>query len=318
MAAKLHALVDATAGPGDRRSVAFPGGAAVQGADGTWVLADAAPERSLGPALAIARRTGAGVLNLVADEATGLLARRATLFASPPAVWRVDGRQLVAAVAEPLRAAPPLDPRVAPFADVLTRCGADPLVEHGRLIGEVAGLEVARVIVDEDGAHLSVGVGRFDREAHEIVANGIPPEETLRRVVEQVRAHRGAGRDAQHPLARLAAARAVRARLVAEPGLVGADHLLPMAPTMEPPDLRTPWPAAASGMDLSGEPLVVVCSVGVDLDLVPAAADARLAAYGDTPARLVLVVPARDAHPVTLDLAAALAQPAEVRALDLV
>jgi hypothetical protein len=53
-----------------------------------------------------------------------------------------------------------------------------------------------------------------------------------------------------------------------------------------------------------------VCSVGVDLDLVPAAADVRLADGRD--ARLAVVVPERDVHPVTVALAAALVQPAEV------
>jgi hypothetical protein len=43
---------------------------------------------------------------------------------------------------------------------------------------------------------------------------------------------------------------------------------------------------------------------------VPAAADARLAHARD--ARLVLVVPERDAHPVTAALAAELVHPAEV------
>ena len=52
---------------------------------------------------------------------------------------------------------------------------------------------------------------------------------------------------------------------------------------------------------------------GIDLGLVPMAADLRLAhAPG---ARLVLVVPERDAHPVTRRLAAALVEPAEVVAL---
>ena len=58
----------------------------------------------------------------------------------------------------------------------------------------------------------------------------------------------------------------------------------------------------------------VLSDHGVDLDLVPAAADARLADGRD--ARLVLAVPARDVHPVTVDLAAALANPAEIVAVD--
>jgi hypothetical protein len=55
---------------------------------------------------------------------------------------------------------------------------------------------------------------------------------------------------------------------------------------------------------------VVVCSVGIDLDLVPYAADARLELGAE--ARLVLVVPERDAHPFTRQLAAALTRPAEL------
>jgi len=308
--------VTSTAGPADRRSVAFAGGAALAGPDGTWVLADADPSRALGPALAVARRLGepGTPLQLVVDRDGGLLARRAALFADSPVVWQVDGTALVRAEPEPLAPPPAIDPRVAPFADVLARCGADPVVEHGRLVGEVLGLEVARVVVDDEGAHLQVGVGRFDREAHETVANGPPGEATLRRVVEQVRAARTPGAE-HHPLKQLAAARGLRARLLAEPGLVGADHLLPLAAPVEPPDLKTPWPSPATGIGIGGEPMVVVCSVGIDLDLVPAAAEARLAAFGDAPARLVLAVPERDVHPVTVDLARLLAVPAEVVAI---
>jgi hypothetical protein len=55
---------------------------------------------------------------------------------------------------------------------------------------------------------------------------------------------------------------------------------------------------------------VVVFSVGIDLDLVPAAADARLAL--DPDARLLLVVPERDEHPTTRALASSLRAPAEI------
>lgn len=312
-----------TAGPRDRRSVAFPGGAALTGEDGTWVLADAEPARALGPALVVAGRAGApGPVNLVVQDAAspghpnpgGLLARRASQFAEPPLVWFVVGTGLERAEPEPLRPDPPLDPRVAPFADVLTRAGADPVVEHGRLVGEVEGLEVARVAVDADGPHLEIGVGRFDREAHALVSADRPTEEALADAVAFVRRHRRHGGES-HPLMLLAGSRWLRSKLLRDPSLVGADHLAPLAPTVEAPDLRTPWPAPATGMDTDGQPLVVVTSVGVDLDLVPAAADARLA--DGRGARLVLAVPARDAHPVTRTLAAALAVPAEVVTVDL-
>lgn len=299
-----------TAGPLDRRSVAFPGGAALLGDDGLWVLADAEPARALGPALAVAHRVQAtGPVHLVAEADAGLLARRASLFADPPVVWHVAGTSLERVDPEPLPVAPPLDPRVVPFADLLADAGADPVVEHGRLIGEVLGLEVARVVVDADGPRLEVGVGRFDREAHALVSSERPTGETLREVVAFVRLHRRHDGE-RHPLQQLAADRRLRSRLLHEPALVGADHLAPMAPVVEAPDLRTAWPAPATGTDLDGRPLVVVASVGVDLDLVPAAADARLADGRD--ARLVLAVAERDAHPVTRALAAALADPAEL------
>jgi hypothetical protein len=306
--------VTSTAGPLDRRSVAFPGGAALVGDDGIWVLADARPARALGPALAVARRAEAsGPVNLVVEGSAGLLARRASQFAVPPVVWLLVGTSLERAEPDPLPPVPPLDPRVRPFADVLTAAGADPVVEHGRLIGEVDGLEVARVVVDVEGPHLEVGVGRFDREAHALVSGDRPSGETLADVVAFVRRHRRRGGE-HHALQQLAADRWLRSRLVGQPSLVGADHLAPLAPVVEAPDLRTPWPAPATGLDPEGRPVVVVASVGVDLDLVPAAADARLA--DGRSARLVLAVPARDALPVTRALAAALADPAEVVTVD--
>jgi len=244
----------------------------------------------------------------------GVLARRASQFAEPPAVWRVVGASLARVEPAPFEAPPPPAAGVSAFADVLAAAGADPVVEHGRLIGEVLGLEVARVVVDAAGEpHLEMGVGRFDREAHALLGAGKADDERLRAVVELVRSHRRTGAE-NHPLQLLARARWLRSRLLADPALVGADHLAPLAPTVEAPDLRTPWPAPATGVDRDGAPLVVVASTGVDLDLVPAAADARLA--DGRGARLVLAVPARDALPVTVALAVSLADPATVVTID--
>lgn len=310
LGAKLGALVASTTGPGDRRPSSFPGGAALVDGDRAWVLADTEPARSLGPALAWARAAGAARLSLVAEADAGLLARRASQFEPAPEVWAVEGRTLEPAEADPLPAPAAVDPRLAPWADVLVAAGCDPIVEHARLVGEVEGLEVARVVAGPDGPVLEIGVGRFDREAHALTSADLPTEEALAKVVGLVRRYR---HDAGHPLSRLAPERRLRSRLLADPGLVGADHLAPMAPVVEAPDLRTPWPAPATGEDQQGRPLVVVCSTGIDLDLVPAAADARLA--DGRGARLVLAVPPRDRHPVTVALAGALAEPAEVVAV---
>ena len=56
--------------------------------------------------------------------------------------------------------------------------------------------------------------------------------------------------------------------------------------------------------------MVVVCSVGIDLDVVPTAADARVLNNPD--ARVVIVVPERDDHHATRRLAERLIGPAEV------
>src|SRR5439155_26041274 len=99
-----------------------------------------------------------------------------------------------------------------------------------------------------------------------------------------------------HPLKLLAVSRWLRSRILHDPSLVGADHLAPLAPTVEAPDLRTLWSAPAAGIDTEGRPLVVVCSTGVGLDLVPAAADARFAEGPKAHARRALTVPRLHVH----------------------
>jgi hypothetical protein len=140
-----------------------------------------------------------------------------------------------------------------------------------------------------------------------MIHGDLPAADALAAVVAAVRAARTAdGPD--HPLRRIAQERWLREIVVADPSIVGADHLERHEGPAPRPSVKEPWPAVAAG---SG--VVAVCSVGIDLDLVPFAADARLhAAPG---ARLVLVVPERDAHPVTHALAAALREPAEVVAV---
>ena len=84
-----------------------------------------------------------------------------------------------------------------------------------------------------------------------------------------------------------------------------AERLEPVAP---------PWPLGDLTDDSAavcvGPGVVVVCSVGVDLDLVPTAADCRLL-YAPA-SRLVIVVPSGDDVAITRELAGALSAPAEV------
>ena len=66
------------------------------------MLLDERPDRGLGAALAWALRHDASSLAVLADSATGQLARRADGFDFPVRVFHVDGRTLIEAVAEPL------------------------------------------------------------------------------------------------------------------------------------------------------------------------------------------------------------------------
>jgi hypothetical protein len=315
-AAKLTALVNGHWGPGERSRHTLGSGAAL--IDRTslpvraWVLADGPGDRSLGPALVWAERLDAGDVHLVADPApAGALARQAALFADPaPAVWAVEGTALVPARPAPV---PPRTEAPSPpeLVDLLIDAGVEIVVEGGVLRGEVNGLEVARIVAGEtsagvplDAPLLEVGVGKADRELTAMVHGGMTPVDQLTRVVEIVRRHRRPNAP-RHPLNQLVPDRWLRAVLCRHPAQVGVGALRPAEGPRPRQNLTERDIAVAVGEDV-----VVACTVGISVDLVPAAADARAAL--DPGARLILAVPARDDHPGTRRLAARLSHPAEV------
>jgi hypothetical protein len=321
LATKLAALVRTHLGPEaddeQGRPSPYPGGAALARAGEAWVLVEDDPGRALGGAMAWGRQQGLEQVHVLVEDtaAAGTVARRATAFGAPtPQVWLVEGRELVPAVPAPLPTPAALAPEVAALATLIRAGGAEPVAEHGQLVGEVDGLEVCRAVVGDDGvAALEVGVGRHDREAFGLLHGHVPTVEALAGVVARVRAHREG--DEPHPLRRLAGERRLRNRVVADPASVGASELVPVPPPVPSPGLKQAAPAVAAGVDAEGRPLVVVCSVGVDLELVPWASDARRA-DGRGPSRLLLALPQRDVHPVTVALAARLREPAEVVGID--
>ena len=274
------------------------------------MLVDDGERRRLGAALAWAQREGARELHVVVDaarepSAPGYLAWQAAAFANPPVVWSLEVGELELADRVPPSPAPVLPPGAASLADLVEEAGAEVVVEHGLLRAELAGLEIARAAPDGAGGwRLAVGVGSLDRTALDELRPGEDPRVGLRRVVETVRRHRRPGAPA-HPANLLCRERWLRSVLVARPDLVGVGVLAPFPPVLPRGDLRVP-----SGAPAAGDGVVVVASVGVDVDLVPAAAAAR--AVSDPGARLVLALPEGDDHPLTRRLAAALARPAEV------
>ncbi|MEJ5254851.1 MAG: hypothetical protein WHS89_05830 [Acidimicrobiales bacterium] len=273
------------------------------------MLLDEPRGRGLGRAIAWAIQHDAGEVHLLVEESAGIFARQARYFRRAPTVWQVSGRSLVPAAPEPLQ--PPLSPpeEALDLVGLLAEEGVDIVIEHGEVRGEILGLEIARIVVDEAGARIEVGVGRHDREAFALVHGDLPTRDALRSVIDSVRRQRQPG-DLRHPLARLAPERWMRSVLMAEPERIGARSLEPVEPTVPRDSVKDVVAAVAVGVDRDDRPVVVACSVGIDLDLVPSAADARAAhAPG---ARLLLAVPPRDAHPVTKRLAAALDEPAEI------
>lgn len=292
----------------------LPGGAAMAAGGDVWVLAEDQPARSLGAALAWATRHGAAgaAVHLLASAEAGTLARRASLFDRHISVWPIEGTNLAPApaLATPLPAEPPLDPSVEPMRALIAQAGAEAVVEGGLLRAEVLGLEVARVEIDDDGPHLAVGVGRHDRDAQREVRGRDQGLDQLFEVVRIVAEHRvaaGAGHAAFH----LAPERWLRSLVVRRPDLVGAAALLPSPSPVARHDLRAPAAAPAAGISAEDdEPLVVVCSVGTDADLVPSAVDAWLA-DGREPL-LRICVPEGDDYPMTRDLVGALSVRADL------
>jgi hypothetical protein len=247
--------------------------------------------------------------------AAGVLARQAGEFAPAPSVWSLDpsGPTEAVAAAVPTRAEAPAPTELV---DLLIDAGLEIVVEGGLVRGEINGLEVARIVsgqttagVPIDTPQLEVGVGKADRELTALVHGEMAPVAQLARVVEIVRAQRRPGAD-RHPLNQLVPERWLRAVLCRRPDLVGLAALRPAEGARPRPNLSERDIAVARGETAGGDPVVVACAVGIALDLVPTAADARLAL--DAGASLVLAVPERDDHPGVRRLAARLRVPADV------
>ncbi len=293
---KLRALVGDHLGRSVSEPAEFSLGGALRDGDDAWVYLDRRPEDRLGAALGWMIRSGASRLHLIAEDGVGTLARRALEFDLPISVWQPDGRSLLAAEPTLLVPSAPAPDHHEILRPLIIEGGADPIVEHGVLTGEVRGLEVCRVVDAASGAtRLEVGVGEHDREAFQMLHGDVPTVESLARVVDTVREHRRPTA-APHPLKALGAERLIRWRVEQQPDLVGATVIAAAPPPVPRLNLKDPVPCVAVGISAGGDRIVVVCSSGVDLDLIPYAADARLALgeSGVGGEELVVALPSRD------------------------
>ena len=337
LSAQLRGLVGDHLGTSIAPGVSgFGAGSAVVVDDEAWALIDGSAERRLGAALAWAIRNGATSLNLIAEDGGGIAARRAHGLDFPTAVWRPIERTLVGVVADERTTIAEASPAHLELVPLIEQAGATPHVEHGVVTGEVRGLEVCRVVDEPTTGHfaefadvlaeqgaarrsahggviLEVGVGPNDREAFQLLHGHLPTLDALAGVVEAVAAHRSVAAR-QHPLNRMAPERFVRWQCEQEPGRIGLRALLPAEPPVARQSMKHPEPCVATGVDHDGRSVVVVFSVGVDLDLIPFVADVLVALPAPVD-RVIIAVPGHDLVAITSDLARLLRQPAEVVAV---
>ncbi|MFN8053065.1 MAG: hypothetical protein U0Q22_16590 [Acidimicrobiales bacterium] len=309
--AKLRALLGPQGDDVHELDAAAMGtGAALRRSDGrAAVLVEAATRRSLGGALTWALRRGADSLTLIVecDESVAShLAREASWFDVDIEVRRIAGTTSVPVEPAPLPPAPVGVPGDE-FVPLLREAGVDVVLEHGVTKGEVLGLEVARVVEVDGSPTLEVGVGRFDREISSMMFSNIPTVDALAKAAAMVREYRRPG-GTTHPLRDLVPERWLRRMLLDDPSLVGASQLRAVDTTIEPESLRESQPAALAGVGADGGAVVVVCTAGVDLDVVPLAADTR--ASVDPAAELLICGPERILVDATRAVGAALRMPA--------
>ena len=296
------------------------GGAALVTETGCWILADTNPMRALGPAMFVATKSAAETLDVIVDDPIvgGVLARRALLFSMTIRVWVAVGVNLVAAeVMAPLIDVG-LDAATEAFVPTIVGAGAEPVSEHGVLTAEVLGLEIARVVPsDVDGTPALVqGVGRFDREAWSLLHGAGVPTHSLEALATQVRLARQIDSPTDR-MARIGRERLLRSRLCVDPNLVGLTTVDSAPPPVIREGILSGVPCVAVGTAVDGSPAVVVCSSGIDPDLVPFAVDARATLACTAPelatAPVYLAVLERDLHPMTQRLAALALQPVVLR-----
>ena len=274
---KLRALVrDHVGGADDPEATpeVFAPGALLESHGAAWVLVDGDPMHSLGAVLARALRRDLP-LHVLVERNSGVIARRASLFDLDLQVWHVDDNSLLPAVPEPHLAQRDPDPAHLALAPVIESAGADVVIEHGVVTGEVRGLEMCRVVDDVAGgaARLEVGMGVHDRETFAMVHGDEAVDASLRRVIESVATHRREGAD-PHPFNRFGAERMLRWTATRDSGRVGFVELAPSEPPVQRTNVKDAVPCVATGRDVEGNVGCVVFVHGVVLDAVPFAVDA--------------------------------------------
>ena len=271
----------------------FTPGAAFVTDDAAWFLIDGDATRSLGAVIAWSAANGIDKpLNILCEQNAGIVARRAGFVTADVTVWQVDDRSVIHA--EP---APHIESKVPTMghmalASLIESGGAEIVIEHGVVLGEVRGLEMCRVVDDPftGEARVEVGLGAHDREAFAMVHGHLPTEDAMRQVITAVLPHRSFEAD-HHPFNRFGVERLLRWKAMQDPASVGCASLAPVEPPVVRTNVKDAVPCVAIGIDADGNTVAVTFVNGIDLDAVPFALDAadRLGA-----SRAVLAMRSRD------------------------
>lgn len=303
--AKLAALVrDAT---GRSVDVAEIGAGAAVVVDGTaWVYLPGEAERALGRALVWAAHHGAAAASVVVDDVPPQVPAALAGMSSMVQVRRADERSLVEV--EPVPLAPLAPMPEPPLAQELQAAGLEVVADHGLWLGEINGLEVARM--SSDGDDLRLGVGAYDRGAFEALYPDSSPLDALGRVAATVAEHRRPGAP-PHLMNRLVRERWLRAAICRRPELVGLDDAAPVPGVTVRPGLHETVPDAAVGR-AGTQRVLVVTSAGIDAEVVTHAA--ALAARDDVE-RVVVALTEGNDHPAIAAALGWLDRPAETVAV---
>ena len=289
----------------DAHVTTLPFGACVLGTARAVVVLSGDDPAALGGVLLWAERVAAPAVELVAAGAAGLMARRASVLDPGLRVWRLDGTDVEPASPDAPPVPHPVPEGIESLVAIIERSAADVVVEDGIVRAELAGLEIARIVADENGPVLEVGVGRFDREAGALLHAGRDPETALGDVIDRLGPHRRTGAPS-HAVNRIGRERWIRHLVVEDPGLVGVHDPVLVEPVPPRRSLLDDAPASLVARD-GDRAVLVMCSAGVDLGLVPAAVDLVVRHQPD---EVRFVVPERDQLPHLERLASRLPVPA--------
>ena len=137
-AMKLRSIVSAHLELSTEEVVGTDDGASAKLNDGSVaVLAEERSSRALGGALALSARSSTDQIHLFATEASGILARRASLFSGAITVWEIEEDQATKAI--PAKALGEVSiPDTPELVATLRESGLEVVVEHGVIVGELS------------------------------------------------------------------------------------------------------------------------------------------------------------------------------------